>query len=71
MAWFTLFKKKELDMPAEPLKEESSLKPYSFEEPKPDNNDIKLLITKLDIVTIKLDSIDRRLQRIEELAKER
>ncbi len=69
MAWFTLFKKKELDMPVEPLKEDS-LKPYSFEEPKSDN-DIRLLITKLDIVTIKLDSIDRRLQRIEELAKER
>ena len=69
MAWFALFKKKELDMPTEPLKDDS-LKPYSFGEPKQDN-DAKLLITKLDIITIKLDSIDRRLQRIEELAKER
>jgi len=69
MAWFALFKKKELDMPTEPLKDDS-LKPYSFEEPKQDN-DAKLLITKLDIITIKLDNIDRRLQRIEELAKER
>jgi len=68
MAWYSLFKKKQQEMPEFKETAEPSLKPYNMEEPKEDR-DLKLLITKLDIITIKLDNIDRRLQRIEELAK--
>lgn len=73
MGIFSVFgKKKEVsvDVPSEidinPLPErEVGLQPQQFSD-----RDIQLLIAKLDLISQKLESMDRRLQFIEDVAKE-
>lgn len=77
MARFPFFKKKQPEIPADndefkqsdTSQTEPLLKPLT-EEASRENNDLKIILTKLDILTVKVDNLDRRLQRIEEIAKQ-
>lgn len=49
---------------------QEDLQPISFPSNNPSSTETQLVLAKLDIITQKLENLDKRLQEIEKIAKE-